>query len=34
MTDIDVKLDEKIKVNYKEPKKYKVIFTVSSLILE
>ena len=26
MTDIDVKLDEKIKVNYKEPKKYKVIF--------
>ena len=26
MTDIDVKLDEKIKVNYKEPKKYKIIF--------
>ena len=26
MTDIDVKLDEKIKVNFKEPKKYKVIF--------
>jgi len=26
MTDIDVKLDEKIKVNYNEPKKYKIIF--------